>query len=310
MHVILGATGQVGSQVAEFLLDRGEQVTVVSRHPEKLDGLKRQGANPLAGSLKDPEFLSRAFTGARSLFSMIPPQPYARDFRTFQTRVGASIASAIAVSGVTHVVNLSSVGAEWPAGTGPITGLHEHEERLNALPDLHVLHLRPAFFMENLLMNIDLIKANGVNGSPLTGELDFPVIATRDIAWEAANRLQALDFSGHSVQELLGERDLSMHEMTRILGNAIGLPSLKYVRFSYEETVDAMIAKGISPDVARLYNEMCRAFNEGRITHGLVRTERNTTRTPFEEFARFFSAVYKRGLVEVGNQEPQTMMKR
>lgn len=310
MHVILGATGQVGGKVAAFLIERGEQVAVVSRHPEKLNSLTRKGAIPLAGSLEDGKFLIRAFAGARALFSMIPPQPYARDYRTFQTRVGASMASAIAVSSVTHVVNLSSVGAQWPAGTGPITGLHEHEERLNAVPGLHVLHLRPSFFMENLLSNIDLIKANGVNGSPLAGELEFPVIAARDIAWEAANRLQALDFSGSSVQELLGQRDLSMNEMTRILGAAIGLPSLKYVQFSYEEAAAAMVNKGISPDVARLYNEMVRAFNEGRITRGLIRNARNTTRTRFEEFALQFSAAYKRVRVEVENREPQTMMKR
>lgn len=310
MHVVLGATGQVGGKIAAFLIERGETVAVVGRHPERLNSLTRRGAIPLVGSLEDGGFMVRAFTGARSLFSMIPPQPYALNYRAFQTRVGSAMASAIAVSGVTHVVNLSSIGAQWTSGTGPIAGLHEHEERLNAIPGLHVLHLRPGFFMENLLMNIDLIKANGINGLPLSGDIDIPVVATQDIAREAAERLLELDFTGHSVQELLGPENLSMNAMTLILGRAIGLPTLKYVQFSYEEAADALVGKGVSPDVARLSNEMYRAFNEGRLTWGLSRTARNTTRTPFEEFALQFSAAFKRGRVEVENREPEMMTKR
>lgn len=52
-----------------------------------------------------------------------------------------------------------------------------------------------------------------VMGSPIKGELKFPVIATRDIANYAAKRLLALDFEGHHVQDLLGARDVSYHEM-------------------------------------------------------------------------------------------------
>ena len=36
MYIILGATGHVGSAVAETLLGRGEAVTVVTRDAEKL----------------------------------------------------------------------------------------------------------------------------------------------------------------------------------------------------------------------------------------------------------------------------------
>ncbi len=35
-----------------------------------------------------------------------------------------------------------------PAGTGPIAGPHAQAQRLNALPGLALLHLRPGYFME------------------------------------------------------------------------------------------------------------------------------------------------------------------
>jgi uncharacterized protein YbjT (DUF2867 family) len=301
MHVVLGATGHIGSRLARLLLERGEAVRIVGRKPDRMAFLQGRGAVPLMGSLEDADFLVRACTGARTLFSMIPPQPYARDLRSFQARVGAAIAAAVAATGITHVVNLSSLGAHLPEGTGPIAGLHEHEERLNALPGLNVLHLRAGYFMENLLLNIDLIKANGINGSPIRGDLRIPVIATRDIADVAARSLATLDFRDIAIWELLGQRDLTMREMTRLLGRAVGLPALRYVEFSADETERAMVNTGVSRDVARLTCQMYQAFNDGRITSGLVRTSRNTTATRFEEFADVFAASYdgaKKGQIE------------
>ena len=85
---------------------------------------------------------------------MIPPNFTAVDFRAYQNEVGNSIATGIIKAGVKFVVNLSSQGAEFPAGTGPIAGLHDQEERLNRLQGVNVLHLRATYFIENLLMNI------------------------------------------------------------------------------------------------------------------------------------------------------------
>jgi uncharacterized protein YbjT (DUF2867 family) len=310
MYVIVGATGHVGRLIAENLLEHGKAVGAMCRDPERLKALVKMGAQPLVGSLEDPVFVARSFSGAEAVFTMIPPHPYSRDFRAFQTRVGTAIAASLVDSGVRYVVNLSSLGAHLADGTGPIAGLHEQEERLNALTGLHVLHLRPAYFMENLLLNIDLIKANGINGTPLKGDLRFPVIAVEDVARAAAENLLFLTFKDISVRELLGQRDLTMREMTRILGKAIGYPTLQYVEFSYEETCSAMINAGISRDVARLYAEMYKAFNEGRITSGLVRSDRNTTETPFEKFAKQFAALYVRGDGRPAAKEKELALKQ
>ena len=292
-YAITGATGHIGGKIAATLLSKGCQVRVIGRTAERLKGLVGKGATAWAGNLADVAFVRRAFAGVDAVFAMIPPDNQAVDFRACQTRVGGALAEAIKVAGVKYVVNLSSVGAHLPVGTGPIAGLHEQEERLNQIPGLNILHLRPTFFMENLMIGIGLIKTQGINGSALKGDLRFPVIATRDIASAASAELATPAFKGVSVKELLGPRDHTMEEMTKILGQAIGKPDLKYVQFSYEDTRQAMLGMGLSPDVARLYIEMYTAFNEGRITRGLMRTPANTTPTTFEEFAREFAAAYK-----------------
>lgn len=130
---------------------------------------------------------------------MIPPNYTAVNFRKYQKDIGESIACAVSKSGVKHAVNLSSQGAELPGGTGPILGLRDQEQRLNSLSAVNVLHLRPVYFMENLLSNIPLIHQMGIAGSPVRGDQKFAMIATKDIAAKVAEHLIRRDFTGKSV---------------------------------------------------------------------------------------------------------------
>ena len=156
MYAITGATGNIGSKVAEILLARGEKVRVIGRDAARLRTPVSKGAEAAVGDMKDAAFLTKTFSGVDAVFTMIPPDYTAADFRVYQNRIGANISDAITKAGVKYVVNLSSQGAELPAGTGPVLGLHDQEERLNKLAGVNVLHLRPTYFMENLLMNIPL----------------------------------------------------------------------------------------------------------------------------------------------------------
>ncbi|MEW6684329.1 MAG: NAD(P)H-binding protein [Nitrospirota bacterium] len=292
MYAITGATGNTGKRIAEALLAKGEQVRVVGRSAERLKALVDRGAEAFVASLDDVGATTRAFAGARAVYLMIPP-PYAEpDVRGYQNRVGKALSEAVVAARVAHVVNLSSVGAHLAERVGPIKGLHDQEERLNRLAGVNVLHLRPVSFMENVLFNINLIRQAGINGTPLRADLAIPMIATQDIAAVATRRLLALDFSGKATQELLGQRDVSMAEATRILGQAIGKPDLPYVQFPYEEAEKAMVGMGLSPDMARAFIEMYRAFNDGILRPTEPRSAANTTPTSFEEFAKTFAAVY------------------
>ena len=111
------------------------------------------------------------------------------------------------------------------------------------------------------------------------------MIATRDIAAAAAEALIARDFSGFSVRELLGPRDLTMAEANGIIGDAIGNPDLTYVQFPYEAFEASLAQMGLSASVAALYSEMARAFNAGKVRTLEGRSEANTTPTSFETFA-------------------------
>jgi uncharacterized protein YbjT (DUF2867 family) len=187
---------------------------------------------------------------------------------------------------VRHAIALSSVGADRPAGTGPIAGLHAQEQRLRAISGANVLVLRPGYFFENFLHVLPLIRHQGINGGGVAGATTIPMIATRDIAEVAARKLAARDWTGFTVQELLGPRDLSFDEATRIIGAAIGKPDLAYVQFPYADYSAALQQNGLSKTVADLYAEMEKAFDDGLVVSVDGRNAGNTTPTTFESFAR------------------------
>jgi uncharacterized protein YbjT (DUF2867 family) len=292
MYVITGATGHVGGGIANLLLSMGKQVRVIGRSADRLSHLVELGAEAYPGNMEDPDYLTRAFTGAEAVFTMIPPNVKAENLRSYQNRFTDSIVKAVKNSGVKYVVNLSSIGAQLTENTGPVLGLRDQEVLLNDISGLNVVHLRPSYFMENLYGYIEMIRT-GIIGGSLRADLKVPYIATADIASEASKYMVFLDFSGSRVRYLLGERDISMNEIAKIIGRFIHNRKLRYLQFSYEDAIKGMIGMGISPDVARAFNDLSRAANEGILVKGIKRDNDSTTDTRFEKFAKSFATLIK-----------------
>jgi uncharacterized protein YbjT (DUF2867 family) len=293
MIAVIGATGNIGKVIVQELLKKGKKVRAIARNSQRLKELETMGAETSSGSVQDIDFLASALNNVSAVFTMSAPDVQTANLREYQKNIADTIGSALEKSNVSHIVNLSSVGAELEAGTGPIAGLHQQESRLNVLERGHILHLRPTFFMENFLYDIPVIQGMGIHGTAMRADLTMGIIATVDIGMVAADKLANLNFQGRSVRYLLGPRDYTMAEVSRILGKAIGKPDLPYVQFPYEDALQGMMQAGISEDVAKSYVEMSKALNEG-IVKAEPRTVENTTPTTLEQFAeRVFAPVFK-----------------
>jgi len=286
-YVILGATGNTGSIVANSLLSKGNKVRVVGRDAERLERFVRQGAEAFTADLSDAAALTKAFSGARAAYLMLPPITSRED----QERQSDAIAKAAKESGLRYAVHLSSYGAHVPEGTGPVAGLHSAEQKLNGIGGLNVLHLRPGYFMENNLATIGMIHAIGLFGHALLPDLKLPMIATRDVGDYAAQRLLNLDFSGKQTRELLGERELSMKEATAVIARGIGEPELRYEQLPYGRVLQALTQMGFSAKKAAVYVEMFKAINAGILAAQEPRSGENSTPTSFEKFVRDVFAV-------------------
>ncbi len=293
MLTIMGATGNIGSKLADNLLAKDQSVKVIGRSAERLQPFVERGATAAVGDVSDVDFLTSAFSDSAAVFTMIPPNYAAPNNRQYQNEFGQQIATAIEQSGVSHVVNLSSFGAHLPDKTGPVKGLRDQEQRLNQLDAVNILHLRPTFFMENTMLTIDMIKHMGVNGSHIRGDVPFAMIATQDIAQVAAEQMMERGFSGKSFRELLGPRDVSMDEATRIIGEKIGKPDLAYVYVERDDYIQSLVQAGLSEDMAEQLAELDVALSERLFGSGVTRTDENRTPTDFAQFADFFAQVYQ-----------------
>jgi uncharacterized protein YbjT (DUF2867 family) len=225
MIAVMGAAGNVGGKVADRLLREERQVRVLEHH-RKLDGLAARGATVVGGDAVDHGDLRKLFDGAGTALVLLPEDLADPDFTANRSRMSAAIADALAGSDVRHVVVLSTVGAGLADAFGPPAGLRELEQRLSRLEEIDVLVLRSGFYMENLLAALPMVQSQNLNGSAIDPDLPIPMIASRDVAAEAAARLLHRDVAGRQVKLLLGPEDVTMATATRAIGDRLGLPGL------------------------------------------------------------------------------------
>jgi uncharacterized protein YbjT (DUF2867 family) len=293
MIVVTGATGRTGKSATAELLAKGEKVRVVGRDAKKLHPLVERGAEPFVGNVGDVASMTAAFTGASAVYLVLPEDISLEDLRAHQEQISDSYAAALSNAEVRFVVNLSSIGAQHAKNTGPIVGLHNQEQKLNRVVGLNVLHLRAAYFMENLFMSIAPLRSTGTLPGGLHGGVPIPWITTKDIGAYAATRLAARDFHGASIQELHGQRDISMNEAASIVGKSIGQPALAYVQVPSVALEHALVEMGLPKKTAALIIEMWDGANAGLIAPQESRSARNTTPTTLESFVeKVFAPAY------------------
>ncbi|MBS1971642.1 MAG: NmrA family NAD(P)-binding protein [Bdellovibrionales bacterium] len=291
MLALLGASGNVGSKIADALLKRGERVRVVGRNAQNLESFKRLGADLYLGEIGDTGFLTKCFKDCNAAFVMIPPDYRTDSLGNHYRKLSESIYKALRDSGLHYVVNLSSFGAEHSMGTGVIQYLHDHEQRLNQLESCNIMHLRPAFFMENLLSFVQTIRQNKMIMASLQADLPIPMVATLDIARVATEHLLGRNFVGKNVRSILGPRDVSMAEVCVLLSRILE-QRISYQQLSDRDCEKILMQTGLSAPVAREFVEMYRAFNSGLINTQGARDSSNTTSTRIEDFLRAFRGIF------------------
>lgn len=285
MYVLLGSNGNITSKAAALLLAQGAAVRVVGRNAETLSAIEAAGAKVAVGDIADARFLSQAFAGAEGIYAMIPTDYSAADLGAAQDQLGEAITRAITAAGVKYVVNLSSIGAHLALRTGPITGLYRQEQRLNALRDVDVLHLRPGYFFENHLVAIEMIRAMGVYADMTAPDAPLPMAATTDIAQVVARELRTRSGKGKRVLHLHAPRLYTMREATAILGSSIDKPDLTYLQTDPQKGKAQLMQQGFSASAAALLEEMGAAFSTGIVNGEYQKGPTEITPMPLDRFA-------------------------
>jgi uncharacterized protein YbjT (DUF2867 family) len=185
MHIITGATGHIGSAVAETLLNKGQKVLIITRNEEKGEEWRRKGAEVAIVDVNDSETLHEVFKRGKRVFLLNPPAPPDTDIVEEERKTLQSMLRALQNTGIEKVVAESTYGAHPGDDTGDLNVLYDMEQGLKDL-NISVSIIRGAYYMSNWDMQLELAKKTGMVRTLYPVGFKIPMAAPGDIGEFAA----------------------------------------------------------------------------------------------------------------------------
>ncbi len=319
--IITGSLGNISKPLAQELVQKGHSVTVISTKADKQKDIESLGAKAAIGSIDDVNFLTKTFTGADAVYSMLPPFNYFEnpnmDARAEAKRIATNYAEAIKGAGVKRVVHLSSIGAHLEKGNGVLAFHFVAEQVLKQLPgDVAITFMRPVGFYYNLYDFMDTIKGKGFLdsfiGKILTiryyGLIGFmqgkkglimsnygagdtiPWVSPKDIATAIADELTT-PLNGRKVRYVVSE-ELTCYELASILGNAVGKPYLKWETISDKQMLSGLKQFKVPLGLANDITEMNASMHSGLLYEDYYKHKPVMGKIKLKDFAKEFAVVY------------------
>jgi uncharacterized protein YbjT (DUF2867 family) len=237
--LVTGATGNVGREVVNLLLDDGQEVAAVTRNPAAaaLPG----GAYVVGGDPSRSQTLTSALRGVEAV--LISPRALG------DATAGAATAELLALAaeqGVERVTALSAATVQYAAGYRRFADAFKAVEDAVKASGLQWTFLRSADYAANTLAWAPQIRsASVVRGA--YGDAATSTIHERDVAAVAARALVNPAHAGHSYV-LTGPQSLIQRDKVRLIGEAIG-KELSFEELPPEQLRQAMLAQGLLEDV-------------------------------------------------------------
>jgi uncharacterized protein YbjT (DUF2867 family) len=239
MILVTGASGNVGREVVNLLLEYGHEVAAVTRNPAAtaLPG----GAHVVGGDPSHPQTLTSALRGVEAL--LISPRALGDD------TAGAATAELLALAaeqGVERAVALSALTVQYPAGYRRFADAFKAVEEAVKASGLQWTFLRSTDYASNALAWASQIRSSSVVLGAY-GDAATSTIHERDVAAVAAQALVNPAHAGHSYV-LTGPQSLTQRDKVRLIGEAID-KELSFEELPPEQLRQAMLAQGLPQDV-------------------------------------------------------------
>ncbi|WP_394824510.1 NAD(P)H-binding protein [Pendulispora albinea] len=277
------ASGNIGLRAAERVIEAGAKAVLFARQSDKVAHLAARGAVIAPISSDDAAGIIAASAGAKALLWVTPPKLDEPTLHGWYMRCAEAALAAVRQNGIARVVHISSLGA---ASAGPGLGTLTYVAEVERMFDeavANVMHLRPGFFMENLLRRVESIR-RGVLHFPFAPDHAIPFISADDIGDVAAACLLDDRWEGHHARDLTGPAYVTLPEVAAILSSALGRP-LRYERQSVESSIAPLAAYGATPGVQRELGELQRALSDPAGPYAPPHTPGEVTPTTLAAFA-------------------------
>ena len=283
MIVVTTPTGQIGTKLVQDLLAAGEPLRLIVRDASRLPREVRDRAEVVEGSHGDTAVVDRALESADALFWVVPPNPKAESLEAAYLDFSKPACAAVERCGVGHVVDVIGLGGDthWRNHGGLLTVSVHMDEMFAATGAAHRALAMPSF-MDNILMQLQPIRDQGMFFGPLDGDLKAPTCATRDIAAAAARLLTDRSWSGTGTVTVLGPEDLSPNDMAATMSEVLGRP-VRYQQVPFDAFEAQLRGQGMSDAFVRGFVEMMHAKAEG-VDTAQPRTSESTTLTSFRQW--------------------------
>jgi uncharacterized protein YbjT (DUF2867 family) len=263
MYVILGASGKTGGSAADSLINMGKPVRVVVRSVEKGTVWKARGADVAVADVDDASALARVLRGADAAYIIVPRNFVVSDVLESRERCIESLARAVDESGITHVVFMSSIGAQHAAGTGLIRSLYYAERRF-ADVRADVTFLRGSYFIENWEMDLTALRSGDVFNCFLKADHKIPQVAAIGDLGNVIAELLTQPRSGHQVVEFTGPAEWSPADIAQAMGEVTG-KSVRLQQWPASAATGALVQFGVPRAVAVLIQEMYEGLDSEHV---------------------------------------------
>ncbi|MDQ3900292.1 MAG: NAD(P)H-binding protein [Actinomycetota bacterium] len=240
MILVTGATGNVGREVVNLLLEDGKKVAAVTRNPAAaaLPG----ATHVVGGDPSRPQTLTSALRGVEA--ALISPRALGDATAGDAT---AELLALAAEQGVERVVALSAVTVQYAAGYRRFADAFKAVEDAIKPSGLQWTFLRSADYAANALAWVPQIRsASVVRGA--YGDAATSTIHERDVAAVAARALVNPAHAGHTYL-LTGPQSLTQRDKVRLIGEVIG-KELSFEELPPEPIRQAMLVQGLPEDVS------------------------------------------------------------
>ena len=282
MILVTGATGTTGVEIVRALLGLGNIPRALARDPDKAARLLGDEVEIARGDFADADSLAAACEGVEAALLLTAPTP---DTVADQTR----FIDAARQAGVRRVVKLSAVGA-YPGSPQRFGDWHGRAEQHLEASGLGWTHLRPSFFLQNLLGQAGMVKGGALYVP--AGDGRAPFVDVRDIAAVAAH---ALSEEGHEnrAYDVTGPEAVSYADIAATFSKVLGR-EVKYVDVPPEAARRSMVDAGLPEWTADAVNELNAALRQWRLTGvtDVVRRVGQKEPVTVEQFVREHAAAF------------------
>lgn len=275
--LVTGATGNVGSTLVPLLAARPDcLVRAMTRDPGKHADTFPSSVQLVAGSFEDPSSLSAAMQGADTVVLMAPPGPDC-------VQQNRAVIDAAKEGGAKKIVRVSAIKA---AENGKTEGTRLHGECDRLLQESGLTHtiLRPNYFMQNILMSLESINADGCFYAGM-GDGRLAMIDIRDVAESVVATVKTGQFDGQ-VLEISGPQSISFGDMATVLSDLMSR-AISYSAVSPDDVKASLLQMGFTEWMGDLLREYSEAYSEGWGDLVTDNVERLTGHPPrsFRQFA-------------------------